>query len=148
MAKTYGPLLEIARIQTEINKLFESLFELKTKKDYKESLWIPSVDICECEEYVKVKVEIPGISIKDLKLYADGSNITIEGVKRKTTINGKKKLHLMERDYGKFRRVVNINAPVNTHKSEATLKDGVLKLVFPKVSNKRGKRIVISVKEA
>ena len=59
MAKTYGPLLEIARIQTEINKLFESLFELKTKKDYKESLWIPSVDICECEEYVKVKVEIP-----------------------------------------------------------------------------------------
>jgi HSP20 family protein len=148
MAKTYGPLLEIARIQTEINKLFESLFELKTKKDYKESVWIPSVDICECEEYVIVKVEVPGISGKDLKLYADGSNITVEGVKKKLTIDGKKKLHLMERDYGKFRRVVNVNAAVNTHKAEAVLRDGVLRLVFPKVSNKRGERIMISVSEA
>ena len=85
MAKTYGPLLEIARIQTEINKLFESLFELKSKKHYSESMWIPSVDICECQEYVTVKVEIPGVLANDLKLYADGNNITIEGEKKKVS---------------------------------------------------------------
>lgn len=148
MAKVYGPLLEIARIQTEINKLFESLFELKTKKDYTESMWIPSVDICECEENVIVKVEVPGISGKELKLYADGSNITIEGVKKKLSIDEKKKLHLIERGYGKFRRVINVNAAVNTHKAQAKLKDGVLRLVFPKVSNKRGERVTIPVSEA
>lgn len=148
MSKTYGPLLEIARIQTEINKLFESLFELKTKKDYSDSMWIPNVDICECEEHVTVKVEIPGISPNDLRLYADGNNITIEGIKKKISIDGEKKLHLMERGYGKFRRVVNVNAAVNTHKAEAFLKDGVIRLIFPKVSNKRGERVKITVTEA
>ncbi len=148
MAKVYGPLLEIARIQTEINKLFESLFELKTKKDYTESMWIPSVDICECEENVVVKIEVPGISAKELKLYADGSNITVEGVKKKLSIDEKKKLHLMERGFGKFRRVINVNAAVNTHQAQAKMKDGVLRLVFPKVSNKRGKRVTIPVSEA
>ncbi len=148
MAKTYGPLLEIARIQTEINKLFESLFELKSKKDYSESTWIPSVDICECEKHVTVKIEIPGILVNDMRLYADGNNITIEGEKRKISMDGKKKLHLMERGYGKFKRVININAPVNTHRAEAFLKDGVLKMIFPKVSNKRGSRVEIAVSEA
>lgn len=148
MAKGYGPLLEIARIQTEINKLFESLFELKSKKDYSESMWIPSVDICECQKYVTVKVEIPGVLLNDVKLYADGNNITIEGEKRKVSRDGKKRLHLMERGYGKFKRVININAPVNTHKAEATLKDGVLRMIFPKVSNKRGERVEIAISEA
>ena len=54
----------------------------------------------------------------------------------------------MERGYGKFKRIININAPVNTHKAEAFLKDGVLRMNFPKVFNKRGKRATIAVSEA
>jgi len=147
MDRSFGPLLEIARIQNEINRLFENLFDLRSEKGTTDIAWLPSADICECPEFVVVKIELPGVSVKDLKLGINGGNIIIEGEKKKVSETGKKKFHLVERAYGRFRRVININTAVNTHRAEAVLKDGVLKVIFPKVSNLRGSQIVIAVRE-
>jgi len=145
MYKSFGPLLEIARIQNEINHLFENLFDLRSTKSSTDVAWLPSADICECPEFVIVKIEVPGVAPKDLKLFINGGNIIVEGEKKRASESGKKKFHLAERGYGKFRRVININTAVNTHKAEAVLKDGVLKIMFPKVSNLRGSQVEIPV---
>ena len=49
----FGPYLEFVRIQTEMNKLFESLQELRDpdiSPDARAGLWVPNVDICETVE--------------------------------------------------------------------------------------------------
>ena len=48
MTKTFGPLLEVARIQSEINRLFDNLLELGAE-DGSGGAWIPNVDVVENE---------------------------------------------------------------------------------------------------
>jgi len=54
----------------------------------------------------------------------------------------------MERGFGKFKRVVHISSPVNTHKAMTTLSEGVLKVTFPRVPNRRGEEVPIKIAEA
>ena len=55
---------------------------------------------------------------------------------------------MAERAYGRFRRVIHLGVPVNTHKAEAVLADGTLRIKFPKVPNRRGEEVAIKVATA
>ena len=50
MPSMVGPTLEIARIQSEINRLFESLMELKQLGESAEPMWMPNTDILDGPE--------------------------------------------------------------------------------------------------
>jgi HSP20 family molecular chaperone IbpA len=43
---------------------------------------------------------------------------------------------------------MHLGVPVNTHKAEAVLSDGYLRIRFPKVPNRRGEEVAIEVKTA
>ncbi len=104
-----GPFVEISRIQSEINRLFDNLLELKSSGSEGTGEWLPSADVYETPEELVVKFEVPGVLLKDLTL----------------TINGN-----------------------NTHKARTELSEGVLKIAFPKVPDKRGEEVPITVKIA
>lgn len=147
--RTMGSMLEIARIQSEINRLFENLLELKQPGDEAGSAWVPNMDILDGPEVLTIAVELPGVAAQDLELQADGGDIIIKGEKKQILRPGETThYHCMERSHGRFQRVVSLNYPVNTHKAVAQLKDGVLKIVFPKVANRRGGAVSIPVKES
>ena len=40
-----------------------------------------------------------------------------------------------------------LGMPINTHQARAELKDGVLRVTFPKVPNRRGEEVAIPIKE-
>lgn len=149
MPKILGPSLEIARIQSEINRLFENLLELKQPGEESGQAWVPNADILDGPESLTLIVELPGVELKDLDLKADGGEIIVRGEKRAVRPEGEgAEFHCLERIYGSFKRVVSLNYPVNTHRAEARLKNGVLKVVFPKVTNRRGGAVPIPVKES
>ena len=149
MPAMIGPTLEIARIQSEINRLFESLFELRQLGDEAQPHWMPNMDIVDGPNTVTLLIELPGVQLADLRLEADGGNIIVEGEKTPTPIpGGVGEHHQLERAYGRFHRVISLNYPINTHKADAVFRDGVLKIVFPKVENRRGGAVPIPVKEA
>jgi HSP20 family protein len=149
MQKTMGPTLEIARIQSEINRLFESLKELKEMGDGGEPVFVPNTDVLDGRGVLTLYVELPGVALHDLILEADGGNIIVRGVKKKReSERGVSEHHCLERTFGSFERVIALNYPINTHKAEAVLSAGVLKVVFPKVENRRGGAVPIPVKEA
>jgi hypothetical protein len=63
----------------------------------------------------------------------------VRGVKRKGEYDRiAAEHHLLERSFGAFERIIALNYPINTHKAQAILTAGVLKVVFPKVENRRG----------
>ena len=148
MSTMMGPTLEIARIQSEINRLFESLFELKQIGDSAQPAWMPNMDIVDGPEALTLLVELPGVELGDFTLAADGGNIIIEGEKKPGRPPGEvAEHHCLERAHGPFRRVISLNYPINTHKAAAQYRDGVLKIMFPKVENRRGGAVPITVKE-
>jgi HSP20 family protein len=138
-------MLEAARIQSEINRLFDNLLDLGSPG--KESgAWIPNADIMETDDSLVVKVELPGVELADLSLSVHGGNVILRGEKQRREPEGPARFHLAERAFGKFRRVIHLGVPVNTHRAEAIFGDGFLKIRFPKVPNRRGEEVPIEVK--
>jgi HSP20 family protein len=94
-------------------------------------------------------IELPGVGVEDLDLKADGGNIIVAGEKRTRSLDGEVvQHHCLERSYGRFQRTIALSYPINTHRADAQLRDGVLKIVFPKVENRRGGAVSIPVREA
>src|SRR5262245_35649569 len=144
-AKTFGPMLEVARIQSEINRLFDNLLDLGVP-GHESGAWIPNADIVESQDALLVMVELPGVERSDLALSVLGGNVIIKGDKRKPGPGEQVRFHSAERAFGRFRRVINLGAPVNTHQAEAILDEGLLRIRFPKVPNRRGQEVLIQVR--
>lgn len=144
MTKTVGPLMEVARIQSEINRLFENLLDLGADGKAGES-WMPNADIFESEENLVVEVELPGVEATALLLSVHGGNIVIEGEKPRPVIEEAAEFQVSERSYGPFRRVIHLGVPVNTRLAKAVLNGGLLRICFPKVPNRRGEAVPIEI---
>lgn len=143
--KTFGPLLEVARIQSEINRLFNNLLDLGAPGQ-ESGAWIPNADILETPDDLVVMVELPGVDAGDLTLSANGGNVILRGEKRKLDPEESPRFHAAERPFGRFRRVISLGVPVNTHRAEAVLDNGLLRIRFPKVPNRRGEEVPIEVR--
>ena len=143
MAITLGPLMEVARIQSEINRLFENLLDLGG--DERGGAWIPNVDIRETPDTLLLRVELPGVEPTALSLAVHGGNLIIRGEKKKSEAGGNVESHVAEREYGTFRRTVHLGVPVNTRQGTALLNNGLLRISFPKVPNRRGEEVPIEV---
>jgi HSP20 family protein len=144
-----GPFAEISRIQSEINRLFDNLLELRASKGEGGGEWLPSADVYETEKELVVKFEIPGVAGKDVTMSVEGNRLIVRGEKHRPDSGPKNgsRYHCMERGYGRFKRVVHISSPVNTREAQAYLIDGVLEVTFPKVPNRRGGELTIKVVE-
>ena len=146
--ESIGPFAEISRIQSEINRLFDNLIELRASKGEGGGEWLPSADVYETDRELVVKFEIPGVMSGDVSMSVAGNRRIVRGEKKRPP-NGHRngRYHCMERGYGKFKRVVHISSPVNTREAQAILAEGVLEVTFPKVPNRRGGEMSIRIAE-
>jgi HSP20 family protein len=145
LTKFYGPLVELSRLQGELNRLF-SLFVESNKSVTSGSSWDPNVDIVDDGENVRVLIELPGIEAEDVTLTIRGRVLTARGSKR-GRIRSREGIRFfcMERYFGSFVKSVPLPRPVNTHRAVAKLKNGVLEIVFPRVPDQREKELAINV---
>lgn len=144
MTKGLGSMLEVARIQSEINRLFDNLLALEAGGKESGS-WIPIADIVETDDALVVTVELPGVIGTDLVISTHGGDVILAGEKCRPQFGAPVRSHVAERAYGRFRRVIHLGVPVNTHRAEARLVDGNLRIRFPKVPNRRGEEVAIEV---
>src|SRR5512134_1380969 len=119
MSNTFGPLFEVARIQSEINRLFDNLIDLGSKtEDAAAGTWTPIVDVVETEDQLLVRVELPGVPPDRVQVSAHAGNVIVRGEKPRPQPPAAPRFHVAERAFGRFRRVIPIGTPVNTHKAE------------------------------
>jgi hypothetical protein len=89
--------------------------------------------------------ELPGVRIESLRLSVHDGNVIIQGEKERPELPGPVEFQLAERGFGAFRRVIQLGIPVNTRLAKATLNNGLLRICFPKVPNRRGAAVPIEV---
>lgn len=108
--------------------------------------WIPNIDICETAAAVTVRVELPGIGPADIRLAMQGSMLRIQGIKREpTTALRRLSYHCLERRYGAFDRQLRIDRVVDAGHAHATLINGILTIVMPRIEDRRGITIEIPI---
>ena len=103
-----------------------------------------ALDVSEMDEALVVEASLPGIRPEDVDISIVGSTLTIKGeAKHEEEKEEKGKYHYRERRYRSFQRTITLPAEVNTDKAEASIENGELKLVLPKVEETKSKRIEV-----
>ena len=99
------------------------------------------IQLSESGDSFEVKAEVPGFTEKELEIRAEPGRVTISG-KRETSKEEKNgKTLYSETGSDELLRVVELPTNIDTDKTSATLKNGVLTLVLPKAPNARTVRI-------
>jgi HSP20 family protein len=140
--------MELARVQSEINRLFDNLLEMRTAGPQAVAgKWIPNADVLETRDEMVVRFELPGIDGASIRLAVAGANLVISGSKPAPASHPRARIHSSERGQGEFRRLIHLSVSINPNRATAELRDGLLTVVLPKVANRRGEEVTIAVRE-
>ena len=106
---------------------------------------LPAVDIFEDDACVTIMADMPGVSRERLVVRVDGDGLMIEGAAQPEGSSAD-----MEIVYGEvlnpvYRRSFTLSRDLDAGKIEASLNQGVLKLVIPKSEEAKPRRIEVKV---
>ena len=135
---------EVSDVHREIDHLVNTLWGDYGRGNGAAAAWNPTVDATETEDKIVVSAELPGLSREDIKITLKEGVLTIEGEKRSDSEGKEENPHWTERRYGKFRRSFNLASEIDAGKVSAVYKDGVLKLILPKVKLKGPTKVKVN----
>ena len=143
--KFYGPMVELSRLQSELNRLFATFVETNQAGATATS-WDPNVDVMDDGKRLRVLIEVPGVDPEDVRVMVRGRVLTVRGTKKgRTRTRGGIRFFCMERYFGGFVKSVALPRAVNTHQARTLLKDGLLEIVLPHVPDQREREYEIPV---
>ena len=105
--------------------------------------WAPAVDISERKDAYLVAADLPGVKTGDVEITFEDGLLTIQGERRFAHDSAEEKMHRTERYYGAFRRSITLPSHVEADKIEASVQDGVLQVLVPKMPDVQAKRIQV-----
>lgn len=139
--------VEIERLRQKFERLF-SVLEESIEADSLEvfGAFLPAVDLRETEKAVFICVELAGVKSEDINLFVNSKELCIEGVRKTSKRTQKAISHFCcERQYGKFRRVIQLRWAIDLKDANAELKNGLLEIYLPKLADRRGKVVKIPI---
>jgi HSP20 family protein len=107
--------------------------------------WAPRVDIAETEKAFIIKMEIPEVDKKDVKIHVEHGILAVKGERKQEKEEAGKKFHRIERCYGSFCRSFTLPKSIDEGKIEAKFKDGMLTIELPKIEQPKSTPIEIKV---
>lgn len=144
-----------SRFRTEMERFFDSfngaglfprsVFETGSLRD---SFVVPQLDVRETEKSFVVTAELPGLDEKDIDVTLADGLLAMKGEKKSEKTSEKDSLHVTERRYGAFQRVVRLPEGIDEEKVSATFDKGVLRVEVPKspAALKGPKKVQIAAK--
>jgi HSP20 family protein len=103
----------------------------------------PPLNITENENNLSVCAELPGVDAKEIDISATPDSITLRGERKVPQVSGEISYHQREREFGTFKRIINLPTKINTDKISASYKNGILTVVLPKAEEVQPKQIKI-----
>ena len=138
---------QLERLRGRVGRLFVALQEASEMAAGEAGAWLPPVDLCESDECVTVRIELPGVRAEQVEVSLTSEELRVRGRKRKGAPRGVTRHLCSERSFGQFARAIPLRWPVNRDAAAAALKDGVLTVRLPKLKERRGGEHRIEVKE-
>jgi len=126
-------------------RLWEPFFRMPFfSEETQAATWNPPVDVLEENEKILVKVEVPGVDEKDLRVMFEDGVLTITG-ERQFERREDRSYHRIERAYGSFTRTFTLPRSVDATRIAAAYRNGVLEVEIPKKEESRPKQIQINI---
>jgi len=110
----WDPFRNIAEIQGEVNRLFNSFAGRPTAVATGSAarMWAPVLDMHETKDDLVLNFELPGVREKDVSVSITGDLLTVKGERGFDRDVTDESYRHVERVYGKFERSVQLPMPV------------------------------------
>lgn len=104
-------------------------------------VFIPPVDIYETEGALTLVADMPGVPLDNIDIDLDADQLTIRGTVPLEEETGK----VLFREYtvGDYYRQFTLSSDIDREKIQASMKNGVLKLVLPKAEAAKPRKILV-----
>lgn len=140
----YNPFGDLRQLEA---RFFEPFFRFPyAQEEMQSSAWNPPVDVHEENEKIVVKVEVPGVDEKDLRVTFEDGLLTVTG-ERQFERKDDRNYHRIERAYGSFTRSFTLPRSIDATQIAANYRNGVLEIEIPKREESRPKKIDINVNQ-
>ena len=142
--------LEVQRLRDRVGRLYAALQEAtEAENPLASGAWAPPVDVCETENTISIRVELPGVAADQIKIGLTNTKLRIWGEKKRRPNRRRIISYLCsERSFGKFGRIVPLRWTVCIRNATAELQGGVLHILLPKIEDRRGEEVFVGVKDA
>lgn len=142
----FGDLDPSRLARAEADRFFED--EEMPVWSRRRGLMFPAVNIRQTDKKVILSADIPGIKEDELQLEVGDTFVDISGERKEEKKEEDEGYLRQEVRFGSFARRIPLPTEVNADKAEATVQDGLLKLVMPKVKPLKPRVTKIEVKKA
>ncbi|MDI6717932.1 MAG: Hsp20/alpha crystallin family protein [Patescibacteria group bacterium] len=102
-----------------------------------------AIDVYQTADDIVVESAIAGVSIDDMDIEITPESVTIKGKREKHDKSEKRDYLYQECYWGKFSRSVILPQEINPDHATASFKNGILRIVLPKVNKQRLKKLKV-----
>jgi len=131
---------DMLALQDEVNR---SLRRFVGGSEVQRESWMPSIDVLETKDAIKLKAELAGMDPDDISLEVEDNVLTLSGERRFKEEVDEDKYYRIERRYGSFTRSMSLPQGIDSEKIDAHYENGILEITIPKAEQARPKKISV-----
>jgi len=143
----WEPLRELGTLQTEMNRLFNTVFDGPAPSGAAMRRWMPAMDLVESDDHFVLRADLPGMSEDDVNIELEDSTLTISGERKSEHETKNEGFYRVERATGAFSRSLTLPKGVDPEAVTARFDRGVLEVRVPKPAERKPRRISIGGSE-
>ncbi len=108
----------------------------------------PPLDVVETPDGIELVIDLPGVAAEGIEVVVARDTLVVMGRKAPAGCEHQREaaFHIAERGFGRFARGVRLTGAFDVGRGAATLRDGELRVVLPRIEERRGRERRIPVR--
>jgi len=106
--------------------------------------WLPPTDVIERADGLEIFMDLAGVGER-LRISVVDDILVVSGEKAPGPCNAGAAFHVAERTFGRFQRAIPLRIPFDAQAIRATFFQGELRIVVPRIEDRRNREIVIPI---
>ena len=135
---------EFADFRRSFDQMFDNFYTSARRSSGQEGVFLPAVETGWTDDFLNLRVVLPGVHQEDLKLSIEGGHLVIQGERKPLKDFGKEGAVYNQLAYGKFERRMELPNGLDLDKLQANLNEGLLDIRIPVAAAVKPKQIKIS----
>jgi len=133
-------------LQIEEPKMIMEEKASETEPDiFEEAEGALTVDVYQTPSSIIVESAVAGVNPEDLDISITSDSVSIRGKREKMEKVDEKDYLFQECYWGRFSRSIMLPQEIDPDKAQASLKNGVLKIVLPKLNKQKTKKLKVKI---
>lgn len=135
----FTPHADASAVNDDVRALFDDIAAgLRHEQRAYSGECHPAIDVLETDQAIEVVVDVSGVPQEGLRVLFRSGVLIIAGEKAPGPAPAEHTFHLVEREFGRFARAVQIATAIDVPRASASLVNGELTVILPKRDERRG----------